>query len=85
MSNEINAFELTDEQLEMVAGGKGTTTTVTNTFTTGLVQEFGLSANTANAFNVSNTGKKGGAGGAAKQSGATIEGIAFIANAGINA
>ena len=83
MNNEINAFELTDEQLDMVAGGKGTTTTVTNTLTTGLVQEFGLSADTANAFNVSNTGKKGGAGGAAQQVGSAISGIVFVGDASI--
>ena len=85
MNNEINAFELTDEQLEMVAGGKGTTTTLTNNFSTFLSQGLTIDANTANTFNVSNSGKKGGAGGLAQQSGATIEGIAFVANAGINA
>jgi len=47
MANEINAFELTDEQLDMVAGGKGSTT---STFTTNLNQILGLSANTDNVF-----------------------------------
>jgi hypothetical protein len=41
MNNEINAFELTDEQLEMVAGGStGNTTTQTvgvNGSTTGVI------------------------------------------------
>jgi hypothetical protein len=83
MNNEINAFELTDEQLDMVAGGKGNKTTITNTFTTGLVQELGISANTSNDFSVSNEGKKGGAGGAAQQSGSSISGIVFVGDASI--
>jgi len=30
MANEINAFELTDEQLDMVAGGDGTGSVIVN-------------------------------------------------------
>jgi hypothetical protein len=84
MTNEINALELTDEQLEMVAGGK-TTNTLTNNFSTFLGQGLSLSADTTNSFSVSNEGKKGGAGGAAQQSGASISGIVLLANGGINA
>jgi hypothetical protein len=83
MNNEINAFELTDEQLDMVAGGKGNKTTITNVLTTGLAQGFELSADTSNSFDVSNTGKKGGAGGAAQQVGSSISGIVFVGDASI--
>jgi len=81
MSNEINAIELTDEQLDMVAGGKGNTTT-TN-FSTSLSQALTLNANTTNSFSASNSGKHGGAGGAAQQTGASISGLVFVADAHI--
>jgi len=80
MSNEINAIELTDEQLDVVAGGKGTTTT---TFKTNLTQVLGLSADTNNVFFAENTGKNGGAGGAAEQNGASISGIVVLGSANI--
>jgi len=79
MSNEINAIELTDEQLDVVAGGKTTTTT----FSTNLNQIIGLSADTNNVFFAANTGKHGGAGGQAQQSGASISGIVVLGSANI--
>jgi len=79
MSNEINAFELTDEQLDMVAGGKGSTTD----FTTHLSQSLHLNAGTQNTFFAFNDGKNGGAGGQAEQNGASISGIVVLGSASI--
>jgi len=81
MANQINAFELTDEQLDMVAGGKGNTTTTT--FSTSLSQALTLNATTTNSFSASNSGKHGGAGGVVQQIGASVSGIAFVADAHI--
>jgi len=81
MANEINAFELTDEQLDTVAGGKGNTKT---TLTTHLTQSLHLNAHTENNFIAVNDGKNGGAGGAAEQNGASISGIVVLGSADIS-
>jgi hypothetical protein len=81
MANQINAFELTDEQLDMVAGGKGSSTKLT----TNLTQKFNIHANTDNDFTVTNYGKRGGgAGGSAEQNGASFSGIVIVGSADIS-
>jgi len=78
MANEINAFELTDEQLDMVAGGKGSSSTVSTTIAQALNETGTFNGNTNNNFTVQNAGNKGGAGGTAQQSGSQFSGIVFL-------